>query len=136
MWLCTGRPAMPLSGHKNLFKKKKGKQSAGSLVSSNILPLRRPINCPHLLCVQQAFFFLFFKFQIPDMFPRMQLVLCHYIKRHMSSRLIPGLRLREGEGQKKEEISMEISCLQSLCLKGAGRCLRMLAASHTGKTRD
>lgn len=89
---------MPLSGHRNLFKKKE-KQSAGSLVSSNILPLRRPINCPHLLCVQQAFFF--FKFQIPDMFPRMQLVLCHYIKRHVSSRLIPGLRLREGEGTKE-----------------------------------
>lgn len=114
---------------------KEAVQSAGSLVSSNFVPWRRPINCPHLICglVQWAFFF--FSFQIPDMFPRMQLVLCHYNKRHMSSRLIPGLHLCDGKGKKKG-INMEISCLQSLCLKGAGRCLRMLAASQTEKIWD
>lgn len=112
---------------------KEAVQSAGSLVSSNFLPWRRPINCPHLICglVQQALFL----YQIPDMFPRMQLVLCHYIKRHMSSRLIPGLQLHKGK-EKKREISMEISCLQSPCLKGAGRCLRTLAASQTEKIQD
>lgn len=69
---------MPLSSHKYLFKKKE-KQSAGSLVSSNFLPLRRPINCPHLLCVQQA---LFFFFEIPD-------------SRHVSQNAISSLPLHQ-----------------------------------------
>lgn len=112
---------------------KEAVQSSGSLVSSNFLPWRSPINCPYLICglVQQAIFF-----SIPD-------------SRHVSQNAISSLPLHQathvfslhswpaiarGEGEKKE-ISMEISCLQSLCLKGAGRCLRTLAASQTEKTR-
>lgn len=51
-------------------------QSAGRLVSSDFLPWRRPINCPQSYTwavAQQAFL----SFQIPDMYPRMQLVPCH-----------------------------------------------------------
>lgn len=50
------------------------------------------------------------------MFPRMQLVLCHYIKRHMSSRLIPSLQLREGK-EKRNKLAWKLAVFKAFTLK-------------------
>lgn len=50
------------------------------------------------------------------MLPRMQLVPCHYIKRHMSSRLIPGLQLREGKEERKK-LAWKLAVFKAFALK-------------------
>lgn len=46
----------------------------------------------------------------------MQLVLCHYIKQHMSSHRIPGLQLRERK-EKRKKLAWKLAVFKAFALK-------------------